>query len=116
MLHRIEWKECFLLSVNPPSLCLGKFGLCVFEGTLGGGRTSKLSGTPSSVISFSFLPLQPSLTSKSNLLQQHESGLSSSSYELSQYMSEAPEQYEPMVSAAWRPIQAGGYQVAVGAG
>lgn len=91
----------------------GKFELCVFEGALGGGRTSKLSGTPSSVISFSFLPLQPSLTSKSNLLQQHESGLSSSSYELSQYMTEAPEQYEPMVSATWRPIQAGGYQVAV---
>lgn len=49
---------------------------------------------------------KPSLTSKSNLLQQHESGLSSSSYELSQYMTEAPEQYEPMVSATWRPIQA----------
>ncbi|XP_031242187.1 protein transport protein Sec16B isoform X3 [Mastomys coucha] len=46
------------------------------------------------------------LTSKSNLLQQHESGLSSSSYELSQYMAAAPEEYEPMVSAAWRPIQA----------
>ncbi|XP_076797550.1 protein transport protein Sec16B isoform X7 [Arvicanthis niloticus] len=47
---------------------------------------------------------KPSLTSKSNLLQQHESGLSSSSYELSQYMAAAPEQYE--LSAAWRPIQA----------
>lgn len=62
------------------------------------------------------LPLQSLLTSKSNLLQQHESGLSSSSYELSQYMAAAPEEYEPMVSAAWRPIQAGGYQVATGAG
>ncbi|XP_021498294.1 protein transport protein Sec16B isoform X3 [Meriones unguiculatus] len=48
---------------------------------------------------------KPSLTSKSNLLQHHESGLSSSSYELSQYMTDAPEQYEPMVSASWRPIQ-----------
>uniref|UniRef100_A0A1U8BR35 Protein transport protein sec16 n=1 Tax=Mesocricetus auratus TaxID=10036 RepID=A0A1U8BR35_MESAU len=47
-----------------------------------------------------------SLTSRSNLLQQHESGLSSSSYELSQYMTDVPEQYEPVVSAAWRPIQA----------
>nr|BAB61034.1 RGPR-p117 [Mus musculus] len=49
---------------------------------------------------------KPLLTSKSSLLQQHESGLSSSSYELSQYMTAAPEEYEPMVSAAWRPIQA----------
>ncbi|XP_016830371.1 protein transport protein Sec16B isoform X2 [Cricetulus griseus] len=49
---------------------------------------------------------KPSLTSKSNLLQQQESGLSSSSYELSQYMTDVPEQYEPVVSVAWRPIQA----------
>ncbi|KAL1774915.1 transport protein Sec16B isoform X1 [Sigmodon hispidus] len=49
---------------------------------------------------------KPSLTSRSNLLQQHESGLSSSSYELSQYMADVPEQYEPMVSTAWRPIRA----------
>lgn len=48
---------------------------------------------------------KPSLTSKSNLLQYHESGLSSSSYELSQYMADSPEQYEPMGSASWRPIQ-----------
>ncbi|XP_006867162.1 PREDICTED: protein transport protein Sec16B [Chrysochloris asiatica] len=50
---------------------------------------------------------KPSLTSKSNLLQQHESGLSSSGYELSQYMTEASEQYDPMASAAWSPLQAG---------
>lgn len=49
---------------------------------------------------------KPALTSKSNLLQQQESGLSSSSYELSQYMADAPKHYEPMASAAWRPIQA----------
>ncbi|CAH6789344.1 protein transport protein Sec16B [Phodopus roborovskii] len=49
---------------------------------------------------------KPSLTSRSNLLQQHESGLSSSSYELSQYMADVPEQYSPMVSSVWRPIQA----------
>ncbi|XP_047377683.1 protein transport protein Sec16B isoform X1 [Sciurus carolinensis] len=44
---------------------------------------------------------KPSWTSKSNLVQQHESGLSSSSYELSQYMADAPEQYDPTASAAW---------------
>ncbi|XP_076403883.1 protein transport protein Sec16B isoform X1 [Peromyscus maniculatus bairdii] len=49
---------------------------------------------------------QPSLVGRSNLLQQHESGLSSSSYELSQYMTDVPEPYEPMVSATWRPVQA----------
>ncbi|XP_049724095.1 protein transport protein Sec16B isoform X1 [Elephas maximus indicus] len=48
---------------------------------------------------------KPSLTSESNLLQQHESGLSSSSYELSQYMVEASEQYDPTASAVWNPIQ-----------
>ncbi|XP_006887777.1 PREDICTED: protein transport protein Sec16B-like [Elephantulus edwardii] len=44
-----------------------------------------------------------SLTSESNLLQQHESGLSSSSYELSQYMTEAS---DPVMAAAWSPAQA----------
>ncbi|XP_041518570.1 protein transport protein Sec16B isoform X1 [Microtus oregoni] len=47
---------------------------------------------------------KPSLTGRSNLLQHQESGLSSSSYELSQYMADVPE-YEPMGSATWRPIQ-----------
>uniref|UniRef100_A0A8D2GXD8 Protein transport protein sec16 n=1 Tax=Urocitellus parryii TaxID=9999 RepID=A0A8D2GXD8_UROPR len=50
---------------------------------------------------------KPSLTSKSNLVQQHESGLSSSSYELSQYMADAPEQYDPRATAVWSPGQAG---------
>ncbi|XP_012930821.1 protein transport protein Sec16B isoform X3 [Heterocephalus glaber] len=50
---------------------------------------------------------KPSLTSKSNLLQQQESGLSSSSYELSQYMADASEQYGPGASAAWSPVHAG---------
>ncbi|XP_045153909.1 protein transport protein Sec16B [Echinops telfairi] len=49
---------------------------------------------------------KPSLASKSNLLQQHESGLSSSGYELSQYMKEASEHHDPMASAAWSPVQA----------
>ncbi|XP_036891123.1 protein transport protein Sec16B isoform X2 [Sturnira hondurensis] len=48
---------------------------------------------------------KPPLTSKSNLLQQQESGLSSSSYELSQYMADASESYHPVALAAWRPIQ-----------
>ncbi|XP_058130762.1 protein transport protein Sec16B isoform X2 [Dasypus novemcinctus] len=45
------------------------------------------------------------LTNKSNLLQQHESGLSSSSYELSQYMLDESEQYDTMASATWSPVQ-----------
>ncbi|XP_023559357.1 protein transport protein Sec16B isoform X3 [Octodon degus] len=52
-------------------------------------------------------PKNKSLASKSNLLQQQESGLSSSSYELSQYMSDASEQYDPVDSVAWSPGQAG---------
>ncbi|XP_069890499.1 protein transport protein Sec16B [Dipodomys merriami] len=44
---------------------------------------------------------------ESNLLQQHEAGLSSSSYELSQYMADVPEQSDPMASSIWRPIQEG---------
>ena len=46
---------------------------------------------------------------ESNLLWQHESGLTSSSYELSQYMADASELYDPRTSAAWSPVQAGGY-------
>ncbi|ELV12188.1 Protein transport protein Sec16B [Tupaia chinensis] len=49
---------------------------------------------------------KPSLSSESNLLQQHESGLSSSSYELSQYMADTPELYDPTVSVVWSPGQA----------
>ncbi|XP_037362315.1 protein transport protein Sec16B [Talpa occidentalis] len=47
-----------------------------------------------------------SMTRESNLLQQQESGLSSSSYELSQYMADATEPPGPMTSTAWSPIQA----------
>uniref|UniRef100_G1RZY7 Protein transport protein sec16 n=1 Tax=Nomascus leucogenys TaxID=61853 RepID=G1RZY7_NOMLE len=49
---------------------------------------------------------KPSLASESNLLQQRESGLSSSSYELSQYITDAPEWNDPPASAAWSPFQA----------
>nr|XP_010334397.1 protein transport protein Sec16B isoform X1 [Saimiri boliviensis boliviensis] len=49
---------------------------------------------------------KPSLASESNLLQQRESGLSSSSYELSQYITDASEQDDPPVLAAWSPVQA----------
>lgn len=52
---------------------------------------------------------QPSLTEESNLLRQHESGLTSSSYELSQYMTDASELYDPMAAAGWSTVQAGGY-------
>ncbi|XP_032147202.1 protein transport protein Sec16B isoform X1 [Sapajus apella] len=49
---------------------------------------------------------KPALASESNLLQQHESRLSSSSYELSQYITDASEQDGPPASAAWSPVQA----------
>lgn len=49
------------------------------------------------------------MTNKSNLLWQHESGLSSSGYELSQYMADASETYDPVASATWGPVQAGEY-------
>ncbi|XP_026942030.1 protein transport protein Sec16B isoform X1 [Sagmatias obliquidens] len=49
---------------------------------------------------------KPSLTEESNLLRQHESGLTSSSYELSQYMTDASELYDPTAAAGWSPVQA----------
>ncbi|XP_048081025.1 protein transport protein Sec16B isoform X1 [Ursus arctos] len=49
---------------------------------------------------------KPPLAAESNLLQQHESGLSSSAYELSQYIGDAPEMYGPRAPAAWSPVPA----------
>ncbi|XP_027465962.2 protein transport protein Sec16B isoform X2 [Zalophus californianus] len=49
---------------------------------------------------------KPPLADESNLLRQHESGLSSSAYELSQYIGNASEMYEPRAPAAWSPVQA----------
>lgn len=49
---------------------------------------------------------EPPLADESNLLQQHESGLTSSAYELSQYIGDASELYNPMAPAAWSPVQA----------
>nr|KAF6316555.1 SEC16-like protein B, endoplasmic reticulum export factor [Pipistrellus kuhlii] len=49
---------------------------------------------------------KPPLPQESNLLEQHESGLSSSGYELSQYMADASEPYVPTASTVWRPVKA----------
>ncbi|NWX13967.1 SC16B protein, partial [Aegotheles bennettii] len=49
---------------------------------------------------------QPSL-----LLQYRESGLSSSSYELSQYIRDGADQYDPVLPGTWSPAQAGGLLV-----
>ncbi|KAM6264823.1 protein transport protein Sec16B-like isoform 4-T5 [Spheniscus humboldti] len=46
---------------------------------------------------------QPSL-----LLQYRESGLSSSSYELSQYIRDGADHYDSVLSGTWSPAQAGG--------
>ncbi|XP_015996723.2 protein transport protein Sec16B isoform X3 [Rousettus aegyptiacus] len=48
---------------------------------------------------------KPAPTDASNLLQQHESGLSSSNCELSQYMADASEPYHRTAAAAWSPVQ-----------
>ncbi|KFV97836.1 Protein transport protein Sec16B, partial [Eurypyga helias] len=48
-------------------------------------------------------PQEPSL-----LLQYRETGLSSSSYELSQYIHDGADHYDPVLSGTWSPAQAGG--------
>ncbi|PKU39123.1 protein transport protein sec16b [Limosa lapponica baueri] len=48
-------------------------------------------------------PREPSL-----LLQYRESGLSSSTHELSQYIHDSADHYDPMLSGAWSLAQAGG--------
>ncbi|NXQ99120.1 SC16B protein, partial [Sagittarius serpentarius] len=48
-------------------------------------------------------PSEPSL-----LLQYRESGLSSSSHELSQYIRDGADHYDPAPSGTWSPAQAGG--------
>ncbi|NXI94671.1 SC16B protein, partial [Psophia crepitans] len=48
-------------------------------------------------------PQEPSL-----LLQYRESGLSSSSYELSQYIHDGADYYDPTFAGTWSPAQAGG--------
>uniref|UniRef100_A0A8C0HNA0 Protein transport protein Sec16B n=1 Tax=Buteo japonicus TaxID=224669 RepID=A0A8C0HNA0_9AVES len=48
-------------------------------------------------------PSEPSL-----LLQYRESGLSSSSHELSQYIRDGADHYDPVLSGTWSPAQAGG--------
>ncbi|NXX47643.1 SC16B protein, partial [Tricholaema leucomelas] len=66
----------------------------------GGETLSQDSGEASG------LPQEPSL-----LLQYHESGLSSSSYELSQYIRDGSDLYDPTLSGTWSPAQAGGPSV-----
>ncbi|XP_054069193.1 protein transport protein Sec16B isoform X2 [Rissa tridactyla] len=47
----------------------------------------------------------------SQLLQYRESGLSSSSHELSQYIRDGADHYDPMLSGTWSLAQAGGHSV-----
>ncbi|XP_068808091.1 protein transport protein Sec16B isoform X2 [Struthio camelus] len=49
----------------------------------------------------------PASGEPSLLLQYRESGLSSSSYELSQYICDSTDCYDPTPAAAWSPVQAG---------
>lgn len=52
------------------------------------------------------LPLQPS-DQPSLLLQYRESGLSSSGYELSQYIHDGADHYDPALSGTWGLAQEG---------
>ncbi|NWS66075.1 SC16B protein, partial [Crotophaga sulcirostris] len=61
-----------------------------------GGTAGNNPGEASSQIQ------EPSL-----LLQYRESGLSSSGYELSQYIRDGTDQYDPMLPGTWSPAQAG---------
>ncbi|XP_067156685.1 protein transport protein Sec16B isoform X2 [Apteryx mantelli] len=49
----------------------------------------------------------PTSGKPSLLLQYRESGLSSSSYELSQYICDSTDHYDPVPMGAWSPVQAG---------
>ncbi|KAM9620012.1 protein transport protein Sec16B-like [Morphnus guianensis] len=62
-----------------------------------GSDSGEASGQPSEPSG------QPSL-----LLQYRESGLSSSSHELSQYIRDGADHYDPALSGTWSPAQAGG--------
>lgn len=53
------------------------------------------------------LPLSQPSGQPSLLLQYRESGLSSSSYELSQYIRDGADQYSPVLTGPWSPVQAG---------
>lgn len=56
---------------------------------------------------FRFLPASQPSGQPSLLLQYRESGLSSSSHELSQYIRDGADHYDPMLSGTWSLAQAG---------
>ncbi|NXE49395.1 SC16B protein, partial [Casuarius casuarius] len=74
------------------------------------GQDSIFSLPPHAGSSPSCFPLssQPPASSKPSLLLQYrESGLSSSSYELSQYMHDGADHYSLVPAETWSPVQAG---------
>ncbi|XP_069719180.1 protein transport protein Sec16B [Phaenicophaeus curvirostris] len=74
------------------------------EGETLSSSSGKTSGQPQEVCVFS--SMQPSL-----LLQYRESGLSSSSHELSQYIPDGADHYDPALLGTWSPAQAEGPSV-----
>uniref|UniRef100_A0A8C6NET2 Protein transport protein sec16 n=1 Tax=Melopsittacus undulatus TaxID=13146 RepID=A0A8C6NET2_MELUD len=70
-----------------------------------GSRKAAVSPVSQSGLCF-LLPLQPS-DQPSVLLQYRESGLSSSGYELSQYIRDGADHYDPALSGTWGLAQAG---------
>lgn len=69
----------------------------------------KSSDVPSLVsqLGLCFLPSLQPLGQSSMLLQYRESGLSSSSSELSQYIHDSADHYDSTLSGTWSPAQAG---------
>uniref|UniRef100_A0A8B9QAF0 Protein transport protein sec16 n=1 Tax=Apteryx owenii TaxID=8824 RepID=A0A8B9QAF0_APTOW len=68
---------------------------------------SSLCGPFAPVLPMAPLSPQPPTSGKPSLLLQYrESGLSSSSYELSQYICDSTDHYDPLPVGAWSPVQA----------
>uniref|UniRef100_A0A8D0H2Q2 Protein transport protein sec16 n=1 Tax=Sphenodon punctatus TaxID=8508 RepID=A0A8D0H2Q2_SPHPU len=97
---------CFALALRWGIHWWGRYQQCPHYGQnitssrLGSWHMSAPGEVQSLFDQFFPAPSEPSL-----LLQYKESGLSSSSYELSQYMFDSSDQYDPASSQTWSPIQ-----------
>lgn len=82
----------------------------------GAAEPAPLPGSKKAAVSLVFEPGLSVLPSSqpsgqpSLLLQYHESGLSSSSHELSQYIRDGADQYDPVLPGSWNVGQTGEVQ------